>query len=91
MAKIRSVVSQSQVLIYCSSPEEAEKLHRAVSKFEEDTLDDILEAFPALKLELEAVSEDRAKVKAENEKLKTKKSEVVEKPLGAKKTVKVQK
>ena len=87
MSKIRSVVSQCQVLIYCGSEEEAQKLGHAVSKFEEDTLDDILESFPALKLELAAVEEDRAKVKAENVKLKEK----TEKPLGAvkPKTVKV--
>lgn len=90
MVKIRSVVSQSQVLIYCSSEAEAQKLHTAVSKFEEDTLDDILEAFPALQLELKAVSEDRLKVKAENEKLKEK-TTPVEKPLGTKNVIKVKK
>ena len=81
MSKIRSTVSQCQVLIDCSSAEEALKLHNAVSKFEEDTLDDILEAFPALQLELKAVEADREKVKDENEKLKA----GAEKVAGAKK------
>ena len=67
--KTKADRSQSQVLIYCSSAEEAEKLHKAVQTYSVDTIDDALNSHQALEMELKAMQDDRVNLLAKNEAL----------------------
>ena len=73
MAKTRAERSQSQVLVYCNSVQEAEKLQKVLQTYEVDTVDDALASHQALELELKAIQDDRinlldriAKLEAKN-------------------------
>lgn len=67
--KTKADRSQSQVLVYCSSVEEAEKLHKAVQAHSVDTIDDVLNSHQAIEMELKAMQDDRVNLLAKNERL----------------------
>ena len=87
-------ISTNQVLISCSTPEEAENLRKAIENVPMDTLDDLVNSMPILKNEIGNLKKEIAdftdittklideniKLEKENLKLKAKS----EKPLGDK-------
>ena len=85
MPNIRATLSQCDVLVHCTSLEEASKLHRAVQTVPVDTLDDVVSAWPAVQLELKALQEGRVKLLEQVAKLEAKLKKPKEVVLGGKK------